>query len=243
MRKLVLPVSLIWFILIAGINPLTAQQRVVEESMQAGPGEKISLNLKFGESIVVKGWEKNEVLFQAVVEINQGKLNSAFIINYLNDKQGIRIDTEFDDEKLKTGRAEDCPSEKYHSYRWNDRDEGHVVCSNILYQVFIPRSADLQLETISADVELVDLGGPISAKSISDFVDLSWPESSGAEISLKTVTGEAYTDLGNIRFKNRKERISHVGYELRGTIGTGGPLVRLESVSGDLFLRKPDGKI
>lgn len=39
-------------------------------------------------------------------------------------------------------------------------------------------------------------------------------------------------------FSNLKEK-SYVGYELHGSYGTaGGPLVKLESVSGDVFFRK-----
>ena len=39
-------------------------------------------------------------------------------------------------------------------------------------------------------------------------------------------------------FANRKEN-PIVGYQLRGTLGsTGGPAVRLESISGDVFFRK-----
>ena len=38
-------------------------------------------------------------------------------------------------------------------------------------------------------------------------------------------------------FNNLKEH-HYVGYELHGSMGSGGPLVTLHSVSGDVFFRK-----
>lgn len=223
---------------LTGMSQAVAQQRIVEKTLKTDSNKRILMNLKFGENITVRGWDKNEVSFRAVVEVNGGKLNDAFVANYVDDEQGIRIETDFDKDKLEEGRAEDCPCNGYSSYSWNNHGSRYVVCSNIVFEIFIPKKADLQLETIASDVELYDLEGPINAKSISGYVDLSWPEREGAELSLQTVTGEAYSDLDNLSFRNRKDKFPLVGYELRGTIGSGGPSVRLESVSGDLYLRK-----
>lgn len=215
-----------------------AQQRILEKTFSADSDEKVRLNLRFGESIIVKGWDRNEVSFRAVVEINGGKLNNAFVANFSDGNDGIRIDTDFDKGKLKSGRASDCPDSKY---SWNHDGDHKVICSDITFEIYVPRNSNLELETIAADVELYNLNGPIDAKSISGYVDLSWPDKSGAEISLKTISGEAYSDLDNLTFRNRQEHFPHVGYELRGAIGSGGPMVKLESVSGDLYLRKQEG--
>lgn len=227
------------FVGLMGVIDVDAQQRIVEKALSAGSNDHIKLNLQFGEYITIKGWDKNEVSFRAVVEINSGKLNDAFVANYVEDNQGVRIETDFNQTKLEGGRASDCPEDRYNSYSWND---GHqIICSNITFEVYVPRNSDLELETISADIELFDLEGPIEAQSISGYVDLSWPEMNGADISMETVTGEAYSNLDNLTFNNEQEELPLVGYELRGTIGSGGPRIRLESVSGDLYLRKTDG--
>ncbi|MDX1618013.1 MAG: hypothetical protein R3224_04460 [Balneolaceae bacterium] len=215
--------------------PAQAQQRVVEKTLAAEPGKRVELNLKYGETIVVRGWDRNEVSFRALVEINEGRLNDAFIAEFADDSQSLWIDTDFDRAKLREGRSDECPCPRSATFTWSDKG---MICSTIRYEIFMPRGAKLALETVSADVELTGLTGPVHAKSISGFVDLSWPERRGAGVTIKTVTGEAYTDLENIRFTNRRAPMPHVGYELRGAIGTGGPAVRLESVSGDLFLRK-----
>jgi len=103
------------------------------------------------------------------------------------------------------------------------------------------RSTDLTgpltLRTVSGDVKLSNLGrSPVDATSISGDVDVSWPATQGADLKLKTISGEVYADPA-VTFSNLKERV-YVGYELHGNLGSGGPLVTLHSVSGDVFFRK-----
>ncbi len=93
------------------------------------------------------------------------------------------------------------------------------------------------MESISADMEFIDLSGPIRAKSISGFVDVSWPSGRPADIDIKTVSGEAFTNIDELHFENRKDHIPIVGYKLKGKIGSGGRKVSLESVSGNIYLR------
>ena len=96
----------------------------------------------------------------------------------------------------------------------------------------------VNVRSVSGDVKLNNLSGSaVAAKSISGDVDLSWPPTQPADLSLHTVSGEVYADPA-VTFSNVKEH-SYVGYELHGSYGTGtGPLVKLESVSGDVFFRK-----
>ncbi len=241
MKKIIVLLATLFFASFTGLQSLEAQQRIIEKTMETDSDVHVQLNLKFGENIEVKGWDRDEVSFRAVVEINGGKLNDAFTANFDENGLGIRIETDFDKEKLQGGRAEDCPDNRYHSYSWNQNGQNQIVCSTITFEIMIPRNSRLKLETIAADVELFNLDGPVDAKSISGFVDLSWPGMNGADISLKTITGEAYSDLDNLIFSNRKEPFPYVGYELHGAIGNGGPTIRLESVSGDLYLRKTGG--
>lgn len=95
----------------------------------------------------------------------------------------------------------------------------------------------LTLRTVSGDVKLTDLGhNAVAATSISGNVDVSWPSAVGAELKLKSVSGEVYADPA-VTFSNLKEH-TYVGYELHGNLGTGGPLVTLHTVSGDVFFRQ-----
>jgi hypothetical protein len=114
----------------------------------------------------------------------------------------------------------------------------------------------ITVKTVSGDLLLSALGGPVSVRSVSGDVklnglsgsaleattvsgdvDLTWPPAKPAELSLKSITGEVYADPA-VSFSNLKAK-SYVGYQLHGSYGAGGgPLVKLESVSGDVFFRK-----
>lgn len=235
MKKL----TLLFVFLMGAFLQTSAQNRIVERSFAIEKDDQVRLDLQFGELISVKSWDKDEVAFKAVIEINGGKLNDALVLDFDQKNSGLEISTDYYNEKLKGGRSEDCPKSNYSRYSWNNDDDGsYVVCSQIRYEVFVPRNADLDIESISGDIELAGLNGSIRAKSISGFVDLSWSEGNPADIDIKTVSGEAYTNLDNLQLNNKKDHMPLVGYELRGRIGQNGPRVSLESVSGDIYLRK-----
>lgn len=119
-----------------------------------------------------------------------------------------------------------------------DRDgKSHSVCSTINYEISLPRKAALRVETINGNINIQGATSPVWAKSISGFVDMSWPGSKGATVAMKTITGEVYSDLA-IDFKNKRPKNPIVGYLLEGTLLSGGPEVRLESISNDVYLRK-----
>jgi hypothetical protein len=147
----------------------------------------------------------------------------------------------------------------------------YSYCAKITYEVTLPAGTPLRITTLTGDVDLSGLnaaktvsgdlllsalGGPVSVRSVSGDVklnglsgssveastvsgnvDLTWPPAKAAELSLKSITGEVYADPA-VSFSNLKAK-SYVGYQLHGSYGQGGgPLVKLESVSGDVFFRK-----
>lgn len=237
MKKFMLSSVLIFGFLLQA----AAQNRIVERSFAINQDDAVRLDLQFGETITVKSWDQNKVAFRAVIEINGGRLNDALQLDFDQSSGRVEIASDYNKEKLKEGRREDCP-DNYSRYSWSDDDDGgHVVCSRIRYEISVPRQVDLEVESISGDIELVGLAGPIRAKSISGFVDLSWPSGNAVKIDLKTISGEAFSDLEDLQFDNKKEHIPLVGYTLKGRIGTGGPRVSLESVSGNIYLRKANG--
>lgn len=213
-----------------------AQERVVQRLFKISPDEEVHLDLRFGGNIHISAWDKDEVAFKAVIEINGGTLNDALELEYDQDK-GLKIASDYNTDKLKEGRREDCP-DSYSRYGFSKDNDSYAVCSKISYELKVPRSINLDVESISGDIEMVGLVGPVRAKSISGYVDLSWPAENPADVSIKTVSGEAFTNLNNLNFKNMKSHIPIVGYELKGYIGAGGPEVSLESVSGNVYLRE-----
>ncbi|MGI4884412.1 MAG: DUF4097 family beta strand repeat-containing protein [Janthinobacterium lividum] len=98
-----------------------------------------------------------------------------------------------------------------------------------------PRAVNVK--TVSGDVKLTtENGAATDVASVSGDVDVRWPAAEGADLSLRSVTGEVYADPA-VAFSNRRAR-SLLGYTLKGTLGSGGAPVQIESVSGDVFFRK-----
>ena len=219
------------------IGPAFAQ-KIIEKTLPVAPNQLVNLNLKFADSIQIRYWDKPNVSVRIAVTINNGKLNDALTVATGSTAQEVSLKTDFDKDLIMQGKPEDCPKQ-HHSWS-NDRDGKHyAVCSDINYQVFLPRQAQLKIETISGNINIQGATGPVFAKTISGFVDMSWPEAKGANVAMQTITGEVYSDLA-IDFKTKKQKNPLVGYLLEGTVNGGGPTVRLESISNNIYLRKKD---
>jgi hypothetical protein len=233
--KKVFILSLLW---LAFTTSLLAQSKTVEKVLPVPANKKVDLKLTFGDDIKITAWDKNEVSIKITYEINNGKLNDALLLNFKSDSESARADVDLDKELMKKGKKEDCPGN--YSTSTMQLDGKHTVtCTNINYEIFVPRDANLKVETINGNIELRGLTGPVQAKSISGFVDMNWSPKKGATVSLETITGEVYSDLG-IDFTNEREEAPMVGYELKGNVNGGGSSISLESISNDIYLRKQE---
>ncbi|MEK6477672.1 hypothetical protein WJR50_09060 [Catalinimonas sp. 4WD22] len=210
-------------------------QKIVEHNLEYRPGQKIMFDLPFGESIMLSGWDKNEVSLTATVDINNNRLNDAYQLE-VQEGETLTFTADLDDEILQNGKAEDC-GDGHYSYQSNRNGKQIAVCAEINYVIHVPRSAMLQMKTISADIEAKGLEGDTEIKSISGFIDFNWQERQQAELALKSITGELYTDL-DFDILNQKENPPTVGYTLKGQIGDGGKRLALETISSDIYLRK-----
>jgi hypothetical protein len=213
-------------------------QKIIDKSLPYESGKTVNLNLRFGDSIRVRYWDKAEVSVKMSVKINQNKLNDAFRVTDMVTSDEIILKTDIDKEKIKEGKGEDCPGQKS-TWSTNDGKNSYYVCSEINYQVTLPRQAKLKLETINGNIDIQGATAAVAAKTISGFVDMSWPKSKGANVAVKTITGEVYSDL-DIDFGNKKDKNPIVGYLLEGKINGGGPDVKLESISNNVYLRRKD---
>lgn len=222
--------------LLAG--PLSAQ-KIIEKKLPYKEGQTANLNLKFADSIQVRYWDKQEVYVKIRAVINNNQLNDALLVTDRATSDEVIVEVGFDDKLLRQGKAEDCPGNNRSS--WNDKDgkQRYYLCKEINYQVFLPRNAKLKLETIDGNIDIQGATTTVHAKTISGFVDMSWPKSKGINVAMKTITGEVYSDF-DIDFKNKKEKNPIVGYLLEGTLNGGGPEVKLESISNDVYLRSKE---
>ena len=159
--------------LLASTGQLLLAQKAVEKTFPVNKDGKVHLNLKFGNTILVKSWDKNEVYFKANIEINSGKLNDALLLTFNENAQEIRALAEYDKELIKTGKREDCPDNTYSSWNHYSNGTNSYICSTITYEITVPRTATLTIESINADIELKDIAGPVFAKTINGYVDMN----------------------------------------------------------------------
>ena len=207
-------------------------QRIVEKSIAWQPGQTVSLELKYARDIQINTWERNEVSVRASVSINDNTQNEAWSMTTDASANQIRVATDL--EPPQEEYSGDCPGSSYHL------DEGRY-CSLIVYEIYLPEDASLQVETLGGDITLRGVRTPVFAKSLSGWVDADWSAQRGATVSMKSVTGEVYTnlDLGlNESAEASRQRTSPVGWEIEGTVAGGGVSVHLESVSNDVYFRR-----
>ncbi|GAB3202935.1 hypothetical protein GCM10027293_30770 [Pontibacter aydingkolensis] len=214
---------------------MQAQPKTVEKTLKVPANKRVDLQLKFGDNIKITAWDKKEASVKVTYEVNGGKLNDALLVNFNEDQTSARVKVDFDKELMKNGKADDCRDSKGYS-TYNDGSRSYA-CSTINYEIFVPRDADLTVETINGNIEIRGVTGPVAAKSINGFVDMNWAAKKGAGVSLKTITGEVYSDL-DIAFTNKKEEAPMVGYQLKGNVSGGGTDIKLESISNNVYLRK-----
>lgn len=213
-------------------------QKIIEKKLPFSANQTVNLNLKFADSIQIRYWDKAEVSVRIAVTINGGKLNDALRVETSSTSDEIMVKTDFDQELIKQGKAEDCPGN--HS-TWQSDKNGtrHYICSDVNYTLYLPREAKLKVESINGNIDIQGASGAVYAKSISGFVDLTWASKKGVNLAMKTITGEVYSDLA-IDFKGKIAKSPIVGYLLEGTVNGGGPEVRLESISNNIYVRKKD---
>lgn len=211
-------------------------QKIIEKQLPFFPNQTVNLNFKYADTIQVHYWDKAEVSVRIEAEINQGKLNDVLVVETASDDREISVTTDFDKALFTQGREEDCPGPRSHlSYTGNGQK--YYACGTINYQVYLPKQARLKIETVTGNIIIQGAETAVSVKAVCGFVDFSWPDTKGANLAMKSIRGEIYTDL-NIDFKTKMEKNPIIGYNLEGTVNGGGLDLQLESTLSNIYLRK-----
>ena len=230
---------LLAFVLLPLLAPTARAQRVLEEKATLSAGQRLSLHLKQATSIRLHAGSGREAVVRTTATINGGQLNDALLLKTERTAAGLTVTSALDEQLTRASSwGGNCPDGATNwGGSWQNGRQTGAVCLKVEVDVTVPAGVAVQVSTISGDVEATGLTGPLDLKSISGFVDVTWPPRVGAEVAFKTISGEVYTDQ-DVAFVNRKDN-PIVGYQLRGTLGGGGPSLRLESISGNVFFRKP----
>lgn len=118
---------------------------------------------------------------------------------------------------------------------------GNCCCCNcqteIYHDVYIPENADISVETINGNIILSGNMAGIRAHTISGFIDLAVAPERKADLKLNTISGTLYS---NFDFPSESGKMRHAGGNSVTTRlnGGGGKPIDLETISGNIFLRK-----
>ena len=208
-------------------------QKIIEKSANLTAGQRVFLDLKQASNIRIRAGAAGKMTMKATVSINSNRLNDALQIDLRQTGDELRLTADFDKEMLRQARPGDCPNRNGDRNIWF----GQQVCDDITYEITLPAAVALRVYTYGGNVDIAGITNSIDAKSLGGFIDVAWPAAKGAELSLKTISGEVYTDQ-DIAFSTAQRKNPIVGYQLHGTLSGSGPLVKLESISNDVYFRK-----
>jgi hypothetical protein len=175
------------------------------------------------------------------VQINSGQNNDAFSITKQERGNQLELKTELDKDKATAVimQSDSCDGSRW--YYSGDRDGGYGICLKVEFEILVPQSQAIELKTISADIVAANLLGSTSLKSISGFIDYTWPKDRAGQVSLKSVTGELYSNLP-LEKTSAKKDYPIVGYQWEANVGKLASSTRqklaLETISSNIYLRQ-----
>jgi Putative adhesin len=214
--------NLITMILFCILSCFSYAQKIVEKHLGCSPGKKVEMNIQIADSIRIIAWNKNEVYAKASIEINKNKDNDIYVTEFNESGNTVEIIARFDDAKKDRGYNDSCRC--CCNYR-----------SKIYWDVYIPENAAFSVESIDGNIIINGKTDEIKAHTISGFIDLVFPSSRKADLKMSTISGTIYTNLALAKPKGGRD-----GNEVSSEYNGGGKRVELETISGDIFLRKAE---
>jgi len=206
-------------------------QRVVEKQIAIKPTTSLELKLDFADTIRIKQSKDNSMRIKAIVKINDNQHNDKYELIADEGSHSLKISAKVHDmESIRIP----CKNHQGSSYSY---DNGKCLTMDISYEIEVPVLAEIKVETISGDI-IIDNGTcPLSIKSISGFIDLTIPAILNSDISISTITGGVYSNHDISKEKN-DFRSNPAGTKANIRLNSGGSKIKLNTISGDIFLRK-----
>ena len=207
-------------ILIVAAIVVSWSQKVITKKLDV-TGKRVELKFDFAENIRVEAWDKNTIELEVTVNLDDNRYNDYYTLNVNEHAGSADLIEKVDFEGIKKAKGmKDCCN----------------FDTKINYKLKVPASLEFDLKTISGKIDLIGSVGKMSVNSISGFIDYTIPPALKARINLSTVTGDVYSD---VKFDNKPSKeMSWVGTKRDLTLNSGTLPIKLETVSGNIYLRK-----
>lgn len=196
------------------IMPKIYAQTIVEKTFDFKQKRRVMLDLQITDSIDIQTWNKSEVYAYASININNNKDNDAYQTSFKELDDKLEITSGFKEDYFKNCQCNNS--------------------SQIIWKVMIPENSELSVKTINGNIIIKGKTAAVDIHSISGFIDMGIGADKGADLSLKTISGNIYTDV-NFSGKISKDVVE---VKILKKLNGGGVAINLETISGDIFLRK-----
>ena len=197
------------------------------------------LDFDFADEIKIKGWDKNEIYVKVNVNINNNEDNSAFKLDAKESTSSVSFISDIENiKKISKNRITVTTTED--GKRTTTYSDGWHIDMDIFFEVFLPQNMNINLNTISGNIILTDAYGELDIKTISGFIDLAMDKNAKVNIKTSTISGGVYTNHDVQINKNSKNRKYHlvIGRSPNFDLNGGGKSIKLETISGDIYIRK-----
>jgi hypothetical protein len=222
--------SLLIALMMTAILPAHAQ-KIIEKHFDLSANGFVSMNFQISDSIRIITWAKNEVYVKSSIDVNDNKNNDDYMMTFNETGSTVNITARLETSGRGCGGGNDSAA----------KTRGNYCCccctSNIYHEIYIPENTNFSVETINGNIVISGKTAEIRARSISGFIDLAISPGRAAELTMKTITGNMYS---NFELSSTSRRIKQVG---GGSVsaelnGGGGKPIDLETISGNIFFRK-----
>ncbi|MEQ9301678.1 MAG: DUF4097 family beta strand repeat-containing protein [Cyclobacteriaceae bacterium] len=245
-------------------NGLVAQQTSTWKAALDGASEMTMEITGVGDDIIVKGYDGTEIMVETSgykgIPVKAKGLKPISATGEDNTDLGLYF-TKSGDKFILTGASRVANDADYtitipnrmklkvESMRWSGGDvkiegmSGEVEARSNVGDIELTNvNGPLVIWTLSSDITVsygeLSQTGPHSISSTSGDIDVTLPENAKGTFDMKSISGEIYSDL-DMQFP-KKDELRHVGGHLRAnaTLNGGGVDFNINSISGDVFMRK-----
>ena len=253
------------FMLSAGIllSATLAFAQEYKTKLTNSKDRKVTIEMAGGD-IKIEGHNSDEVIiqttsaFEAPPERAKG-LKPIYYSAVDNSGIGLSVTAESGGLKIEKATRKDVkytiklPRKVAVLYQETNWQGSNISISNM--------DGDLEVKTNNGNINLTNVTGPIVANStageikvvysalnqekpsaistISGEIDLSLPANAKANLNMRSINGEMYTDF-DLGVKNAKNGLLKVGggNNIEGTANGGGVEIQLKTISSNIYIRK-----
>ncbi len=245
------------------VLPLVAAAQQYKYQLANSGDQTVMIAMDRESDFTIQGYDGNQVLIDALDYRPPPEKAKGLKALYTSaeDNTGIGLSVTKENGILRIVRA----SRREGRYTIKIPDKANIKVDEVNFggdEITISNmKGEIEVKSKTSNVKLSNVSGPVTASSISGditvayadmnmqkptsisdisgTVDITLPADVKANLRMKSITGEIYTDL-NIDLKNKRDDMKMIsgGSTIEGTVNGGGVEFNLNTVSSNIYLRK-----